>query len=81
MFKTGFNYKHSNTWLQIIKFIIHVPGKESILELGIYNRNHRETKCKQGIPGRTHKAYFPIAETSSPTNIVLLMLYLGNLSL
>lgn len=32
---------------------------------------------KQEFPGKTHKAYF-IAKTSSPTYLVLLMLYLEN---
>jgi hypothetical protein len=36
---------------------------------------------KSGVPARTHKAYFPTAQTSNPTNLVLLMLYLGNVSL
>jgi len=33
---------------------------------------------KQGVPGRTHKAYFPIVHTYSSTNFVSFMSYLGN---
>jgi len=31
--------------------------------------------------GRTHKAYFPVAHTSSPSYLMLLMSYLGNINL
>jgi hypothetical protein len=33
---------------------------------------------KHGAPAITHKAYLPTAQSSSPTNLLLLMLYLGN---
>jgi len=33
------------------------------------------------VPGRTHKACFPVGQTSSPTNRVLIMPYLSNASL
>jgi hypothetical protein len=33
------------------------------------------------VPNITHKAYFPIALTSNPTNLVCLMVYLGNVNL
>jgi len=31
--------------------------------------------CEQGVLGTTHKAYFPTAQTLSPTNHVLLLLH------
>jgi hypothetical protein len=48
--------------------------------IGVLLFLHRETILQQGDPGRTHKAYFPIAPTSSPTCFVLLMLYFGDVS-
>jgi hypothetical protein len=33
------------------------------------------------LPGRTAKAYFPIAQTSSSTNLVVLISYLHNINL
>jgi hypothetical protein len=36
---------------------------------------------KNGILGTAHNANLPIAQTSSPANLVLLMLYLGNVNL
>jgi hypothetical protein len=36
---------------------------------------------KHGVPVITHKAYLPTVQTSSPTNLVQLMLYFGNTSL
>jgi hypothetical protein len=35
---------------------------------------------KKEVPGKIHKVYFPILQTSSPTNLVFLMLYLGNVN-
>jgi hypothetical protein len=34
----------------------------------------------RGVLGRTHKIYFPVACTSRPINLVLLMSYLGNVN-
>jgi hypothetical protein len=34
----------------------------------------------QGVLCRIHKANFPIQPTSIPTNLLLLMLYLGNIN-
>jgi hypothetical protein len=36
---------------------------------------------EKGVLGRIHKAYIPIAHTSSPTNLALLILYLGNVNI
>jgi hypothetical protein len=53
----------------------------------LYNTHGVKTTCYifveklQGILDRTYKAYFTTADTSSPANLVLLMLYLGNVSL
>jgi len=35
---------------------------------------------KQAVPGRTHKGYFPVAQPSRPTYLVLVSC-LGNLNL
>jgi hypothetical protein len=35
----------------------------------------------QGILGRPHKIYFAIAQTSSPTDFLLLISYLGKVNL
>lgn len=49
-----------------------------------YNKKSRvklkqwEDGGKDGVPGRTHDAYFPTEHISNPTNHVLFLLYLGN---
>jgi hypothetical protein len=43
---------------------------------------HKDMSIKtQGVAVRTHKSYFPIAETSIPTSSVLLKLRMGYISL
>jgi hypothetical protein len=37
-------------------------------------------KTEGGVPGRTHKSYFPVAQISSYASVVLLQLDLGNLA-
>jgi hypothetical protein len=41
----------------------------------------RKLRKEQGVSGIIRKACFPITQTSSPKNLVLLMSYLGNASL
>jgi hypothetical protein len=41
----------------------------------------RRQYAEQRVLGKVHKAYFPVAQISNPTNLMLLMLYLDNVSL
>jgi hypothetical protein len=66
-----------HTWLKALLFFTAVSDPSLICIANIFNKN----KEKQAVPGTTHKVYFPIAQTSSPTNPVLLISYLCKVNL